>query len=271
MSAEASRATSLLTAGDMAVLLAGRRLGGARSPTWPVVDLRVDRSASRCSGRNRPRRRGLPVRSCSTETDVIRVLGEGPSSVVRVFDDAVCVARHLRQRPLPGVETRHAGSRASALGVVIMALDPRSAAPGRSDPDPRRAGQDRSPAVDPPAGGQPTPSSWSNWKAPTTPSPPPVSTAETWSFIRSSPNRCQRNWALDHLDEAFGPALGVSIDADEWLHDELADELHARIPEPPPITPTMSTSRLPRRRGSRGGSYASAGIRSHLAGPPLPL
>jgi glycosyltransferase involved in cell wall biosynthesis len=41
----------------------------------------------------------------------------------------------------------------------------------------------------------------------------------------------QRNWSLDHLHERFGPCWVLSIDADEWLHDQLAAELHALRPQ----------------------------------------
>ncbi len=41
----------------------------------------------------------------------------------------------------------------------------------------------------------------------------------------------QRNWALDHLHERFGPCWVLSIDADEWLHDQLTAELRALRPQ----------------------------------------
>jgi len=41
----------------------------------------------------------------------------------------------------------------------------------------------------------------------------------------------QRNWALDQIAEQFGDVWVLSLDADEWLTDELAAEVRRRGPE----------------------------------------
>jgi glycosyltransferase involved in cell wall biosynthesis len=39
----------------------------------------------------------------------------------------------------------------------------------------------------------------------------------------------QRNWALDYLEKRYGPDYVLSLDADEWLNDDLVTSIQTRV------------------------------------------